>query len=559
MTRKISRFDSAVWTPVASTVWAPLLRVSAYAVWVLVISSSSLVKVTSRRMPRHMGTNDLRRTPSAVRGIRVVVGSAVAVVAAACVPATEPNVALPPPGDVVTVASPATVGPLRIVGRDLIDAQGRRVLIHGTNMVIKASPWLPDETILSDQDLTNLRTDGFNAVRLGVWYKQLLPEVGVVDTAYLDRVESVVDRLTAAGLWVLLDFHQDLFWGMPDWATTPTAAALSAEHLPLFDWVGWAAAYTSPRSLQQWRDVVFDAPAAGESGRSIWDALSDGAVAMAQRFAGNDRVIGVELMNEPFPGEWYLECILQGCGWLENLLADHYDAMTARIRAVAPDMNVWWEPPVSAPGFGPTSMRAPSDDRVGFSWHAYCGFAVDSGLTAEASGPEVALCRGFIDNAFARASGRAGVWDRPMMMTEFGLSTNALQAANVTRAADHWLTSWFHWAADHYGHVFRADGDSRPMYAPAVQAQLTRVYPQATAGTPIALSFDPATGSATYRYAPDPTATGPTSLVVPAPAYPAGYDVAVTGGTVASAPDAGRLDLVANPGAAEVRVEVRRR
>lgn len=48
--RKISRFDSAVWSPVASTVWVPLLRVRAYAVESLVISSSSIVKVTSRRI-----------------------------------------------------------------------------------------------------------------------------------------------------------------------------------------------------------------------------------------------------------------------------------------------------------------------------------------------------------------------------------------------------------------------------------------------------------------------------------------------------------------------------
>jgi len=476
-----------------------------------------------------------------------------AAVAAACVPANEPFVSLPPSGSSVTVGEPATVGPLRMVGRDLIDANGRRVLIHGTNMVIKSAPWLPDATILSDQDLGYLRTNGFNGVRLGVWYDQLLPDVGVVDTAYLDRVETVVNRLTDAGLWVLLDFHQDVFWGMPDWATTPTAAALSDVHPPLLDFIGWAAAYTSPRSLQQWRDVLLDAPAAGGSGRTIWDALSDGAAAMAERFAGNDRVIGVELLNEPFPGEWYLGCILEGCGWLENLLADHYEAMTARIRAVAPDMNVWWEPIVSAPHYGPTFMRAPVDSQVGFAWHAYC-FATDGGVLEPASEFDVGRCRGLLDNAFERADGRAGVWDRPMMMTEFGASTNPLDATIVARAADRWLTSWFHWH-----HNFRGDGDARPVYPSEVQSQLTRVYPQATAGRPLALSFDPATGAATYRYTPDPTATGPTSLVVPAPAYPAGYDAIVTGGIVVSAANAGRLDVVANSGAAEVRVTVTRR
>ena len=487
------------------------------------------------------------------RRVRVAALGA-ALVGAACVPAVEPNIQLPATaGDpVVSAIAPATDGPLRMVGRDLIDAQGRRVIIHGTNMVIKAAPWMPDETILSNQDLAYLRTQGFNAVRLGVWYDELLPEVGVIDIAYLDRVEAVVDRLTEAGLWVLLDFHQDVFWGMPEWATTPTAAALSDEHPEFLNFIGWAAAYTSPRSLQQWRDVMLDAPAAGGSGRSIWDALSDGAAAMAERFATNDQVIGVELMNEPFPGEWYLECILQGCGWLENLLADHSEAMTARIRAVAPGMNVWWEPLVSAPGFGPTFMRAPADSNVGFSWHTYCN-ATDGGTVAEASEFDVLRCRGLIDNAFVRAEGRAADWNRPMMMTEFGASTNALDATLVARAADRWLTSWFHWH-----HNFRADGDLRSVYPSAVQSQLTRVYPQATAGKPLALNFDPATGNATYRYAPDSTATGPTSLVVPGPHYPNGYEATIIGGTTTSAPNAGRLDVVADPGVAEVRITITR-
>lgn len=486
------------------------------------------------------------------RWIRAAVVAASALVAA-CAPPSEPLVPLPGGPTTVVPAAPDSTGPLRLEGGAMVDARGRQVLLHGTNMVIKAEPWLPDETILGRADLDYLRAHGVNAVRLGVWYDQVVPRVGEVDTAYLDRLERVVDRLTEAGLWVLFDFHQDVFWGMPEWATTPTAAALSDEHPAFLDVIGWAAAYTSPRSIQQWRDVILDAPTATDPSRTIWDALGDGAAAVAERFADEPRVVGIELLNEPFPGEWYLECILVGCGWLENLLADHYDGVTARIRAVAPDMVVWWETFVSAPHYGPTFMRAPADPQVGFAWHAYCS-GTDGGSAEAAPELEVLRCRGLLGTAWERAMALADSWGRPALMTEFGASRNPLDATIATREADRHLSSWFHWH-----HRFLGDDGTPPALPSNVESQLTRIYPEATAGTPRELTFDPATGAARYRFTPDPSATGPTSIVVPAAQYPAGYDVVVQGGSVTSAADSARLEVVAGPGSGDVVVTITRR
>ena len=38
-----------------------------------------------------------------------------------------------------------------------------------------------------------------------------MPTPGVYDTAYLDDLEATIELLTAAGLYVMIDFHQDLF------------------------------------------------------------------------------------------------------------------------------------------------------------------------------------------------------------------------------------------------------------------------------------------------------------------------------------------------------------
>jgi hypothetical protein len=53
--------------------------------------------------------------------------------------------------------------------------------------------------------------------------------------------------------------------------------------------------------------------------------------------------------------------------------------------------------------------------------------------------------------------------------------------------------------------------------------------------------------------------TLPTSIVVPGRVYPAGYEVSVVAGSVTSAPDAGRVLVVADPGATEVVVRITRR
>lgn len=79
-----------------------------------------------------------------------------------------------------------------------------------------------------------------------------MPEPGVVDQDYLDRVMEGVDLLGDRGMWVLMDFHQDVFDGMPSWATTPATAALPVFPAEQAQGAAWALQYLSPRSLGQW-------------------------------------------------------------------------------------------------------------------------------------------------------------------------------------------------------------------------------------------------------------------------------------------------------------------
>lgn len=50
-----------------------------------------------------------------------------------------------------------------------------------------------------------------NFVRLGVMWEAVERTEGVYDDAYLDRVEAMVNKLGDAGIYTLVDMHQDVF------------------------------------------------------------------------------------------------------------------------------------------------------------------------------------------------------------------------------------------------------------------------------------------------------------------------------------------------------------
>ena len=495
------------------------------------------------------GVGDLLRGRRTTRRTGWLAAVAVTGVLVGACAAPQPLVDLPAAADAVSVAPTDVVGPLRIRGAELVDGSGRVVQIHGVNSVAKSSPFVTPTTDgdLGPADLAALDRDGFNGVRLGVWPASLMPEPGQVDTEYLDRVMTTVDALAAHGIWVLLDLHQDVFTGMPDWATTPQAAALDDAVPDGLGGLGWAASYASPRSLRQWDDWWANAPVAPDLG--VVDAYAIGAAALAARAAGSPNVIGLDLLNEPFPGTPVLSCVIGGCPDLDVLVAQRSAQISNAVRAAAPELPVWWEPQSMFPVYSDTTTPIPTvtptstGPAVGVSFHTYC-LDTDGGEPVEPSTAAITWCEGRFNDGFGRSLSLARRWDGPAMLTEFGASRSPLNATLPTRLADQHLLSWFHW--------------SKGSYPAVVESQLVRTYAQATAGTPLDQRYEPATGEFVFRYRPDPTVTAPTSIVVPQRAYPTGYVTTVTGGTVTSAPDAGRLTVAADAAATEVTVAVRR-
>ena len=482
----------------------------------------------------------------APRSARVLLGAAVVVVAtiaAACT--TQPTVPIAGGSTVVRPPEPDLVGPIRVSGDQLVDGSGRTVLIHGLNSVAKSAPFLSALTpeAIGDATFDRLAADGFNGIRLGVWPAAVMPAPGSVDDDYVARVRAVVDELAERGLWVILDLHQDVFWGMPEWATLPGAAALSADAPAGLD-IGWAAAYAAPRSTQQWDDWWANAEVAPGLGVVDAYAIGVGAVAAAHRDAPN--VVGVELINEPYPGSDLIACGLSDCPALDAATTRNNRIITAAVREQAPELPVWWTPQALFPIYSDSSMQGPDagDGTGGLAFHTYCLYT-DGGEPTSPPAAASALCEGVYAQAFNRAVNLARHWGTPALLTEFGASSSPLNATIAARLADEHLLSWFHWASGRYPDV--------------VESQIVRTSAQATAGAPLEQRFDPATGDYLLRFRPDHSVALPTSIVAPGRVYPDGYDATADAGTVTSAPDDGRVLVVADPGATEVTVRITRR
>ena len=85
---------------------------------------------------------------------------------------------------------------------------------------------------------------------------------------------------------------------------------------------------------------------------------------------------------------------------------------------------------------------------------------------------------------------------------------------------------------------------------------LVHPYPQAVAGTPRSVSWDPAGRVLRFTYTARP-ATGATDVFVPARSYPDGYVVTATGGRVRRGGDPAHVLVDARRAGTEVTVVVR--
>jgi len=224
-----------------------------------------------------------------------------------------------------------------------------------------AQSWVTPADIAREQALL-----GTNSVRYLVFWDRIEPQPGRYDQAYLDAVAQRVRWYGDEGFDVVLDLHQDVwgpavgFDGAPDWATL-------TDGLPAQRQEPWELTYLQPGVLRAfdhfWRTT----------GRH--DDLQASYLAMlgvlADRFADEPAVLGIDVMNEPFGGS------LQGPLFEQGPLSAFYQRAIDVVRAVDDDLWVLVEPQAIGVNQGlPSGLRTLTDPRAGdpriaFAPHLY--------------------------------------------------------------------------------------------------------------------------------------------------------------------------------------------
>ncbi len=449
----------------------------------------------------------------------------------------------------VRVAAPtdaaALPGPIRHQGRWLTDASGRTLLLNGVNLVAKEPGVTPAAMGFGADDAAWLADNGFDVVRLGTTASSIMPSPGVIDTAYLDSFAQTVDQLTARGLLVLVDLHQD-GWGpslgndgFPDWMTLTHGAENTHTDFPLYY-------ITNPAIQAAFQSFWDDEP--GPGGVPVQDRVGALFSALAARFGADPGVVGYDLINEPWPGTTWQPCLAPpgGCPVQDQALDGYQARMDAAVRAQDPDHLVFGEPYVLFNfGQAPTNVTLPGGDPAsGLSYHLY---TTDPALEPTVQGYAL---------AWSQRTGGA------LLNTEFGATSDVAAINRQIGELDGSLVPWIWWA---YNETVLTDlsqpaGDSN-VNGPVVDA-LVRPHPRAVAGTPTSDAYDPQARVLRFGYSTarpgggtyDATTT--TELQVAPRTYPAGYAVKVTGGTVTSAPDAAQLVVTNDPGATDVSVKI---
>ena len=478
----------------------------------------------------------------------------------------------------VISAAEASAKPLRNEGRWITDARGRVVVLHGWNLVSKVGSYRPEDTGFGRDDARFLRRQGFNTVRLGVIYKGLEPNPPGADgrpryrVGYLRSIERTRRLLADHGIYTLLDFHQDLYnerfqgEGWPDWQTID-------DGVPSFPQQGFPNNYVVNLGLQRAFDNFWaNTPVQGVG---LQDRYAAAWRHVAKRFRGSSKLLGYNIINEPWPGSAYPTCLSPtGCPLFDTQTLEPFsERVIGAIRKTDRRTMVWYAPNVIF-DFGADSSHGDTGDRkAGFAFNMYClagGF-----LPANPVGD--LSCSTTYGITLDNAENQAEQTGDALLMTEYGATNDLGVIDEIVDLADERMMSWQQW---HYcecddpttagGGVQSVVVDPRepPRGKNLNRGKLkstARPYPQLVSGTPTGWSFD----RAARRFELNYSTTTPrgkrlrrraiTKVFVPRLHYRDGYRVRLTGARRASKRNAKVLGLKRRRGAEQVTAVVKPR
>lgn len=456
----------------------------------------------------------------------------------------------PAPAPATTAPSFLHVGPPSGPANlnQIVDAHGRSVLLRGINVVGIRDDYVDSDTPLVPQypldpaayangacprpgtgytqlavcapDAGQLRSFGYDSVRLPVSWSLLEPQPGVIDSQYIERIAQIVAWFKQAGLYTIIDMHQDAWskyvFTAPGTICPPPFTAVSGAH-EADGAPQWASNYLTPACMvdgireldlaveEDFSRFWLNAP--GPDNVGLQDHYIAVVQALAQRFHDEPAVAGYELFNEPLPG---LEVVPQ----LVDLTATFpfYGRLIDTVTAAVPGFQQLFfiEPDAlrnvldQRAEFTPWSLFS-SYPNVVYAPHIYTRvFTLDAELGSALPGIGGLLAPLFpISASYANAVGDAQVLGLPLWVGEFGndvtdddtLLRGHYQYAD-SNAIGNALWAWKGLQAidstDCYCDIQGPQPDQLYTFPSRLKFS-ARAYPVYTAGTLQSLSYDPDT------------------------------------------------------------------
>jgi endoglycosylceramidase len=484
-------------------------------------------------------------------------------------------------GPATTSAAPK--GQLSHEGRWITDGKGRVAILHGWNLVSKVGSYRPEDTGFGADDARFLKRHGFNTIRLGVIYRALEPNPPGADgkprydNAYLRSIERTQRLLARHGIYTLLDFHQDLYnekfqgEGWPDWQVLDDLAGAPC---PNELKQGFPANYVVNAGL----NCAFDSFWSNREveGAGLQDHYAAAWHHVAERFRDATRMLGYNIINEPWPGSAYPTCISPtGCPLFDTQTLEPFsERVIAAIREADRRTLAWYAPAVVFDFGADSSHGNPDDPRAGFAFNMYClagGFV----NFLPANPVDDLSCSQTYELTLDNADKQADETGDALLMTEYAATNDIAVVDEVNDLADEHMVGWQQWHYCECDDPTTAGGGVQsvvidPREPPRGEnlnrdklLASARAYPQAIAGTPLSFGYDNETRTLELTYStttPDGRVlrrrAAATRVVLPRIQYPDGYRVEVTGAERVSRRGARVLRLRRDRGATEVSLSV---
>eukprot|EP00058_Branchiostoma_floridae_P015168 XP_002600656.1 hypothetical protein BRAFLDRAFT_102437 [Branchiostoma floridae] len=394
--------------------------------------------------------------------------------------------------------------------------------------------------MLNQSRLDELQSWGFNSVRLGMMWAGTEPQEGRYNHTYISILRNITTELGRRGIYVILDMHQDalvrpftFYDGVPPWLVQSFPPPDHPYPWPLENITSWQYAYVTQACSHAFQCLYDNYKGAAEKMASFWKFV-------ASEFSNQTSVLGYELLNEPWVGDWTRdpELLLPGHAGKVNLSPLH-DRVSLAIRTVDEETLIFYEPVTwgyifSEDGvFGSGYEHVPGgkafQNRSVFSYHYYC--SLYHGGQPYPEYERVACDQIVGPKLFSAVQEDLKMLGGGAFLTEFGTCSpntsqpdlsDTVECGFVLREADRFLQSWTYWD------TFKGTGafwDRSGRAIPERISMFVRTYARAVAGVPTAMTFDVVTRRFHLTFDPDPSIKEPTEIFVPRIHYEKGYTV----------------------------------